>query len=428
MPATRSNRRPRSCASSGSLARSRPASSPSTSWATRTATRSRPAARSPATSSKAAPTSLGASPPFGKRASTSSTKTRRRRASTSPRTRSLPRTSSIPSRWCVTTWRASSPTNTRPSSRNSSISPPRSARCRRKSISPNICRRISCGWNLRGALVAKTPHPFEFAGTPLCPLPQGGESRTGDDAASPREIRLTHVRIVDQLAPASLDRNRTRFQEIGVIAHVERGRGILLHHENGRAGRTNVGDNVERALDDRGSKPERRLVEHDELGLRHQGSADRKHLLLAAGQGSRRLPAALGKPRKLIEDARHIGRDPSPIRAEIAAHFQIFQHRHLREYVASLRTMREPECKNGARGGVGDVVSIEHDRAGSRMQQSRDRLQRRGLAGSVRPDQGDELAFADGERHALERRHLAVATDDIAQLKHASFLLPSRRE
>src|SRR5215472_15008064 len=65
MPATRSNRRPRSCASSGSLARSRPASSPSTSWATRTATRSRPAARSPATSSKAALTSRGASPPCG---------------------------------------------------------------------------------------------------------------------------------------------------------------------------------------------------------------------------------------------------------------------------------------------------------------------------------------------------------------------------
>src|SRR5262249_23907184 len=410
MPATRLNRRPRPCASSGSPARSRPASSPSTSWATRTATRSRPAARSPATSSKAAPTSLGASPPFGKRASTSSTKTRRRRASTSPRTRSLPRTSSIPSRWCVTTWRASSPTSTRPSSRNSSTSRPRSARCRRKSTSPNICRRTEISAN---QLVLRS-----------CRSPRSQPR----NAASPREIRLTHVRVVDQLAPASLDRHGTRFQEISVVAHVECGRGILLHHENGRTGRTNVGDNVERALDDRGSKPERRFVEQDELGLRHQGSADRKHLLLAAGQGSRRLPPALGEPGKLIEDPRHIGRDPPPIRAQIAAHFQIFQTRHLREHVASLRTVREPEGKDGASGGGVDVVSIEYDRAGSRMLQSRDRLQGRGLAGSVRPDQGYELAFADGERHALERRHLAVATDDIAQLKHASFLLPSRRE
>jgi hypothetical protein len=139
-------------------------------------------------------------------------------------------------------------------------------------------------------------------------------------------------------------------------------------------------------------------------------------------------PPALGEPRKLIEDARHVGRDPAPIRAQVTAHFQIFQHRHLREHVASLRTMREPERKNGARGGMGDVVSVEHDRAGNRMQQSRDRLQGRRLAGSVRADQGDELTFADGERHALERRHLAVATDDIAQFKHASFPLPNKRE
>src|SRR5262249_60116136 len=77
------------------------------------------------------------------------------------------------------------------------------------------------------------------------------------NTSSSGEIRLTDVRIVDQLAPASLDRNRTRFQEIGVIAHVERGRGILLHHENGRTGRTNVGDNVEATLDDRASQPGR---------------------------------------------------------------------------------------------------------------------------------------------------------------------------
>src|SRR5262249_37692393 len=244
----------------------------------------------------------------------------------SPRTRLLPRTSSIPSRWCVTTWRASSPTSTRPSSRNSSISPPRSARCRRKSTSPNICRRTEISTN---QLVVRR---YRSPTSPPRNAPSFGESR------------LTHVWIVDQLATASLDRHGTRFQEISVVAHVERGRGSLLHHENGRTGRTNGGDNVERAFDDRGSKPERRLVEHDELGLRHQGSADCKHLLLAAGQGSRPLPAAPPTPPKLIEDARHIGRDPSPIRAQIAAHFQIFQHRHLREYVASLRTMREPEC------------------------------------------------------------------------------------
>jgi len=46
---------------------------------------------------------------------------------------------------------------------------------------------------------------------------------------------------------------------------------------------------------------------------------------------------------------------------------------------------------------------------------------------TIRLKAGDELALADGERSALERHHLAVATDDIAQLKHASFLPPNKR-
>ena len=44
---------------------------------------------------------------------------------------------------------------------------------------------------------------------------------------------------------------------------------------------------------------------------------------------------------------------------------------------------------------------------------------------TIRLKAGDELALADGERYALERHHLAVATDDIAQFKHASFPLPN---
>ena len=56
-----------------------------------------------ATSSGAVPMSPGGLRPCGKRPSTSSTTIRRKRANTSPRTRSLPRTLSIPCRWCATT-------------------------------------------------------------------------------------------------------------------------------------------------------------------------------------------------------------------------------------------------------------------------------------------------------------------------------------
>src|SRR6266508_3029971 len=89
---------------------------------------------------------------------------------------------------------------------------------------------------------------------------------------SPCEVRCPHVRIVDQLAPAAGERERAGFQEISVVAHVQRGGCVLLHHQDGRAGGANAGDDVEGALDNDGGKAERRLVEHDELGPRHHGA------------------------------------------------------------------------------------------------------------------------------------------------------------
>ncbi len=83
---------------------------------------------------------------------------------------------------------------------------------------------------------------------------------------SSRKIRLAHVRIANQFAPAPIERQRAGFQQVGVIAHVQCGRRILLNHKDGRAGRANVGDDIEGALDNVGGETERRLIEQDELG------------------------------------------------------------------------------------------------------------------------------------------------------------------
>src|SRR6266511_3702755 len=100
---------------------------------------------------------------------------------------------------------------------------------------------------------------------------------------SPCEVRRPYVRIVDQLAPAARECERAGFEQVSVIAHVQRRGCVLLHHQDGGAGGANAGDDIEGALDNGGGKAERRLVEHDELGPRHQRATDRERLLLAAG-------------------------------------------------------------------------------------------------------------------------------------------------
>ena len=56
-------------------------------------------------------------------------------------------------------------------------------------------------------------------------------------------------------------------------------------------------------LDHDRRKPKRWLVEQQKSGLRHHRPAEGQHLLLAAAERAGQLPAALGKPRKQLEDA-----------------------------------------------------------------------------------------------------------------------------
>jgi hypothetical protein len=88
-----------------------------------------------------------------------------------------------------------------------------------------------------------------------------------------------------------------------VVAHVERSRCVLLNHEDSRARRANLGDDLERALDDVRREAERGLIEQDELRPRHQRAADCKHLLLAPRQRSARLQSPLRQAWKLFKDA-----------------------------------------------------------------------------------------------------------------------------
>lgn len=90
--------------------------------------------------------------------------------------------------------------------------------------------------------------------------------------------------------------------------------------------------------DQKRGEAEARFVEHQQLGLRHQGAADRKHLLLAAGEIAGGDGAAFMQPRKIavnpVPVARHVvaaahgrGRDQVFVRG------QMFEHPPTLEYM-----------------------------------------------------------------------------------------------
>ena len=66
---------------------------------------------------------------------------------------------------------------------------------------------------------------------------------------------------------------------------------------------------------------------------------------------------------------------------------------------------------------VGDRVEAEHpDRAAGRPAVALEALDRRRLAGAVRPEHGDDLAAAGRQRQPVDRRAGAVADDELPAL------------
>ena len=199
----------------------------------------------------------------------------------------------------------------------------------------------------------------------------------------------------------------------------ERHRCVLLHQEDRHALTVDVADRVEDLLDQDRRQPHARLVQQEEPGVRHERTADREHLLLAAREGAGHLTDALGEPREEGEDALEVGGD-SRVASEIGAHHQVLANREAVEDAATLGHVRHAPRDDRVRRHVEERLGLERDGAARRMKKARDRLERGRLSGAVVAEDRDDLAAAHLEPHALERPDLAVGDVERLDPKHAA--------
>ena len=82
------------------------------------------------------------------------------------------------------------------------------------------------------------------------------------------------------------------FEYVGIIGTFEHVHDLLFDDEDRNAGTPDFLHQQEYLFDQHGRQTQGRLVQHQEAGTGHQASADRAHLLLAAGQSDRYLFAA----------------------------------------------------------------------------------------------------------------------------------------
>src|SRR5437762_13567235 len=117
----------------------------------------------------------------------------------------------------------------------------------------------------------------------------------------------------------------------------------------------------EEIVDHRRREAERRLIEEQELGPRHQPARDGEHLLLAA----REQPGALVQPyaqaREAFKDRLNVAPDLVP--APESTQLEVVQHRELRKNLPPLRHERKTARRDLVRRQPRHVLAAEGDRA-----------------------------------------------------------------
>ncbi len=201
------------------------------------------------------------------------------------------------------------------------------------------------------------------------------------------------------------------------MADLERELGVLLDQQDRDAFARDLQHRFEDLLHHQRREPHRRLVEQQQLRLRHQRARHREHLLLAAGQRAGGLPAALLEAGKEIEHALDVVLDRGPVAADVGAHREIFLDGQRAEHAAALGDHGEAVAHELERRAAGHVLAGVTDRAALHRLQAGDALQRRRLPGAVGADQADELALVDVEVDALDRLDAAVGDFDLLQLE-----------
>src|SRR6266404_6158843 len=124
-------------------------------------------------------------------------------------------------------------------------------------------------------------------------------------AASPRsdsEVCLANAVTRQELGGAAGRVDTARLEQVRAIDHPEHLLDVLLDDQHGQAAGANAIDQLEHVLDEDGRQPGGRLVEQEQLRLRHERAADRAHLLLAPRHAPGHLMSALAQAREQLVD------------------------------------------------------------------------------------------------------------------------------
>ncbi len=110
----------------------------------------------------------------------------------------------------------------------------------------------------------------------------------------------------------------------------------------------------------------------------------------------------------------------------VGAEEHVVAYREERKEAPALENMRNAHARAAMGGQALDALSLERDAARARAQQSRDRIDERGLAGAVRAEDSDDFARGHVKRGFPQDLELAVGNVQRfdRKLSHATYAWP----
>src|SRR5713226_9635666 len=95
----------------------------------------------------------------------------------------------------------------------------------------------------------------------------------------------------------------------------------------------------------------------------------------------------------------------------------VFEHGHVAERLHDLEGAADAEPRKPMRRLTGDLAPVERDCSGTRAKKAGNRLEQRGLSGTVRAYQPEDLMAVDVEGHVVHRAKPAEMARDATNLK-----------
>src|SRR5262249_40372762 len=109
---------------------------------------------------------------------------------------------------------------------------------------------------------------------------------------------------------------------------------------------------------------------------------------------------------------------------QVQSQKHVLQRRHLLEQRGELERPDQAALDDPVRSEPGDVLTVEPDRPGRRLEEPRQEVEAGGLARPVGADQPDDLALRDAEVEVLDRGEPVEALGELAGLQQRHAVSP----